>query len=558
MPDSPTIHVNEAVDRLSKLVLDEYVETDETIGPRVREFEQSEQQLQMLGQQITAMRDAASSQFEAHTQLIELAGITADPHLSIPSVRAYGERQEGLAALSKTLAAHYDRFVNLSVNQLEGLAGVVANKYKAYTKKVVEMRRRKAQLQLLNKQKERSDLRTLERSLIPPQGTGGPSAAFHIDLEGTLVKQSTTTRLWWSTYARLDVKKKVLLFTSRQSEPPSAASKAVALSKYVLCHELPEHHARRAAAFELVPLLPDLPVVTLAADGTMMSRKWVVALQEAIDHVEDGESDGTAVAATPSNGSGGPQTPAGETPAAGASTPGSAVPEASPLRAIGMKLEQMVDYASKNIDELDRNFSGTLAEQSQRTQIQLAQLGEEKDVVGETVLIAIDDFSKAMASQMSEELLRIAQAELDYHSGMAAQMQQLVVTLKRRQGAAAPSAQPVEAVPVPPPKPPPAAKVEPPPKPMVEAAPIEASLAPPDLTDTPPPELPKVVAEPSPPPPPMQEQEPQQEAAEEEVVEDAEEPAPEPEPPEPPEPPTEPDSAPGTELPLTGGGEIVD
>ena len=40
--------------------------------------------------------------------------------------------------------------------------------------------------------------------------------------------------------------------------------------------------------------------------------------------------------------------------------------------------------------------------------------------------------------------------------------------------------------------------------------------------------------------------------------EDAEEPAPEPEPPEPPEPPTEPDSAPGTELPLTGGGEIVD
>ena len=404
MPDSPTIHVNEAVDRLSKLVLDEYVETDETIGPRVREFEQSEQQLQMLGQQITAMRDAASSQFEAHTQLIELAGITADPHLSIPSVRAYGERQEGLAALSKTLAAHYDRFVNLSVNQLEGLAGVVANKYKAYTKKVVEMRRRKAQLQLLNKQKERSDLRTLERSLIPPQGTGGPSAAFHIDLEGTLVKQSTTTRLWWSTYARLDVKKKVLLFTSRQSEPPSAASKAVALSKYVLCHELPEHHARRAAAFELVPLLPDLPVVTLAADGTMMSRKWVVALQEAIDHVEDGESDGTAVAATPSNGSGGPQTPAGETPAAGTSTPGSAVPEASPLRAIGMKLEQMVDYASKNIDELDRNFSGTLAEQSQRTQIQLAQLGEEKDVVGETVLIAIDDFSKAMASQMSEEL----------------------------------------------------------------------------------------------------------------------------------------------------------
>ena len=80
----------------------------------------------------------------------------------------------------------------------------------------------------------------------------------------------------------------------------------------MLAHELPEHFAKRAAAFELVPTAsisvhiirpccyspmlpahlcphhltspkvpidPELPVVVLASDGSMASRKWVAALQ---------------------------------------------------------------------------------------------------------------------------------------------------------------------------------------------------------------------------------------------------------------------------------------
>ena len=49
----------------------------------------------------------------------------------------------------------------------------------------------------------------------------------------------------------------------------------------------------RAAAFELVPLVPELPIITLAADGTMASRRWVCALQQAIEYVED-DGEGAA------------------------------------------------------------------------------------------------------------------------------------------------------------------------------------------------------------------------------------------------------------------------
>ena len=45
----------------------------------------------------------------------------------------------------------------------------------------------------------------------------------------------------------------VLLLLSQPSDPPSAAGRAVALSKYTLAHEIPEHFAKRAAAFELAP-----------------------------------------------------------------------------------------------------------------------------------------------------------------------------------------------------------------------------------------------------------------------------------------------------------------
>lgn len=431
----------EVVDRLSKLVLDSYIETDEDIGPRVAKFDLAHSQLQLIGEQLTSMRDAASATHEAHMQLVSLASAGES---TIPSIQAFGERQESLAGITQSLAARYERFVNLSVNQLEGLAMVVSNKYQAYTAKVVEMRKRKQQLQLLVRQKERSDLRTLERSLIPTSPGGG---SFHTDLEGPLLKLSSTTRLWWTCYARLDLKRKVLLFTTRQSEPPSAASKAVALSKYVLCHELPEHHARRAAAFELVPAHPELPSITLAADGTMVSRQWCCALQQAIDHMPEGDESGEAptmgapAEAATSGADGAPSAALAATPPAGTNggstlTPASGASAGSPLTPLSSRLEAMVDYSSAKWDELDRHFSGTLAEQSQRTELQLQQLTDERQVVAENVCHAIDAFGAQMHVQMSEELLLIAEAQLEYHSGMATQMQTLVGTLKARHSAA--------------------------------------------------------------------------------------------------------------------------
>ena len=253
----------EAVDRLSKLILDAYVETDNDVGPRVAAFKEYEEQLSLLGAELNRLRDGCSAAHAAHLQLAQLSSLGTGPSVA----RSFGKRQEGLAQRSQSMAAQYERFVTTTVNQLEGLSLVVANKYKLYCNKVIEIRRRKAQLQLLVKQKERADLRSLERTLIPTA-----AGAFDVDTEGTLWKCSSTTKLWWSCYARLDSKRKVLLLSKSQADTPTAATKAVALSKYVLCHELPEHYVKRAAAFELVPVDRDLPVIVLAADGTMASR----------------------------------------------------------------------------------------------------------------------------------------------------------------------------------------------------------------------------------------------------------------------------------------------
>ena len=255
------------------------METDEGVGPAVSDFSTSNRHLELLSTQLRSLRNATSEMNAAHVQLSALAATEG----GIPSLRAYGERQETLARLAQQLAVQYDQFVGSTVNQLEGLALVVTNKYKAFCNKTVELRRRKAQLQLLIRQKERSTLRTLERSLIPEA-----AGAFSCSLEGPLARLSSTTRIWWDCYARLDSRRKVLLFTSSKDDPPASATRAVALSKYVLAHELQETFAGHAAAFELVPLQPELPAVVLAADGSMMARKWVFALQQALDS-EDGE-----------------------------------------------------------------------------------------------------------------------------------------------------------------------------------------------------------------------------------------------------------------------------
>ena len=269
------------------------------------------------------------------------------------------------------MAAQYERFVTTTVNQLEGLSLVVANKYKLYCNKVIEIRRRKAQLQLLVKQKERADLRSLERTLIPTA-----AGAFDVDTEGTLWKCSSTTKLWWSCYARLDSKRKVLLLSKSQADTPTAATKAVALSKYVLCHELPEHYVKRAAAFELVPVDRDLPVIVLAADGTMASRKWVCALQESIDFITDDEEEAAAAAAPPAgeasaaDGGAGPSTP--QPPQPKAVAPGTETRERStgsleklmpaPLRPLGVQIDRLVDFSSAKVRAVAASYSGaTLA-----------------------------------------------------------------------------------------------------------------------------------------------------------------------------------------------------
>ena len=104
----------------------------------------------------------------------------------------------------------------------------------------------------------------------------------------------------------------VLVASKSQADTPTAATPAVA-SKYVR-RELPEHYVKRAAAFELVLVDRDLPVIVLAADGTMASRKWVCALQESIDFITDEEAAAAAAAppageASAADGGAGPSTP---------------------------------------------------------------------------------------------------------------------------------------------------------------------------------------------------------------------------------------------------------
>ena len=466
----------EAVDRLSKLILDAYVETDNDVGPRVAAFKEYEEQLALLGAELNRLRDGCSAAHAAHLQLAQLSSLGTGPSVA----RSFGKRQEGLAQRSQSMAAQYERFVTTTVNQLEGLSLVVANKYKLYCNKVIEIRRRKAQLQLLVKQKERADLRSLERTLIPTA-----AGAFDVDTEGTLWKCSSTTKLWWSCYARLDSKRKVLLLSKSQADTPTAATKAVALSKYVLCHELPEHYVKRAAAFELVPVDRDLPVIVLAADGTMASRKWVCALQESIDFITDDEEEAAAAAAPPAgeasaaDGGAGPSTP--QPPQPKAVAPGTETRERStgsleklmpaPLKPLGVQIDRLVDFSSAKVlrrhrshnhdrgatlaltahrallppqvDELDRKASSLLADHSHRTEVQLSQLNDEKSLLAEVAAAAFDEFDVTMSAQLRVELLKLAESQLEYHQSMASQMQHVCAELRSVQP-------PSEAVIVPP------------------------------------------------------------------------------------------------------------
>ena len=100
------------------------------------------------------------------------------------------------------------------------------------------------------------------------------------------------------------------------------------------------------------------------------------------------------------------------------------------LQPLVSRLGEVMDFGSAKIDELDRRLSGTLAEQSQRTEVQLAQLDDERARAAQDVVAALDDFAGAMDSQMAEELLRISEAELEYHKAMVSHLNSLVVSLR--------------------------------------------------------------------------------------------------------------------------------
>ena len=340
--------------------LESYVETDEEVGPRVSVFELNEKQLGAIGREFTAMRDAASGMQAANLQLGTLDSMDESHTRTLACVRVLAESQRSTAQVSQQLATHYDRFVSVVLNPLQGAAAVVQEKYASYCSTVIESRRQKSHLQVLLRQKERAELRSLERTLIPSASKGAQGDnAFATDMEGNLAARSPTTLLWWSGYARLDTQRKVLLLLSKQADPPSAASRAVALSKYTLAHELPEHFAKRAAAFELVPHDPELPVVVLASDGSMASRRWVAALQEAIDYLPEDEEPPQGDESHASPGVGTPPQPQ-QPPAAATGTP-------LPLQ---RQMEQLVVFGSAKADEFDRKLSGTLAQHAQKSEAQ--------------------------------------------------------------------------------------------------------------------------------------------------------------------------------------------
>ena len=197
-----------------------------------------------------------------------------------------------------------------------------------------------------------------------------------------------------------------------------------------------------------MPKQPELPVVTLSADGTMASRRWICALQQAIDRCSEAEeaervaAEAAAAAAATAAAASATATATGDPDAADPNAAVLSTPPPMPsrrevqantdgtLQTVVSKLGEFVEFGSSKIDELDRSYSGKLAEQSHRTEMQLATLAQEKSCAAADVVVALDEFTGAMDSQMAEELLRISAAELEYHQGMAAHLTQLVASLR--------------------------------------------------------------------------------------------------------------------------------
>mgnify|MGYP003685418817 FL=1 len=137
----------EVVERLSTMLVDSYVETDEDIGPRVSTFATAGQQIDQLGLQIERLREATVMMKEAHIQLAQISrpttgsmpsptDVAAGPapqasHTmaisraaseappSTPSLQSFAEHQHVLVELTQSLASEYDRSTSI-IGQLQG------------------------------------------------------------------------------------------------------------------------------------------------------------------------------------------------------------------------------------------------------------------------------------------------------------------------------------------------------------------------------------------------------------------------------------------------------
>ena len=257
---------------------------------------------------------------------------------------------------------------------------------------------------------------------------------------------SPTTNIWWDCHARLDGTRGVLLFYKDATEQP--ATRAVPLGKYGLAHELHAEYAGRAAAFELVAgPSSELPPVVLAADGSMMSRKWICALQEAIDASPRNQSpesprsvpDGARPQDTPA-----PPPPPPDTPGFGTPPPMPQPTEAPPsapafsiggislpqsLRPFAQRVEQLFEYSAVKIDEMDKKLSGTLDEQAAYVEAVLPQMARDKELLAEVVIGALQSFEADMERTMASQLLKLAEAQREYHADALAQLDRLCASL---------------------------------------------------------------------------------------------------------------------------------
>jgi len=111
----------------------------------------------------------------------------------------------------------------------------------------------------------------------------------------------------------------------------------------------------------------------------------------------------------------------------------------TPLKPLAAKLEQAIDFSAAKVDELDKKFSGTLAGQAGQLEALLAQLGRDREMLGEVVLSALNEFEHEAQTTLAAQLLTVAQVQREYHAAAAATMGDLCATLRASSAALPPT-----------------------------------------------------------------------------------------------------------------------